>query len=63
MLAPAANHLIGGKKKTRWMLSESGRSRENVCLLPGQKECIQAGRFSKQKEERRGEERRGEERR
>ncbi len=56
MLAPAANHLVG--KKTRWMLSESGRSRENVCLLPGKHEGSQAGRNSKHavREERRGEE-------
>lgn len=64
MLAPAANQLIGGKKKrkekkNRWMLSESGRPRENVCLLPGKRERSQSGREKLGAHRARGEEKRG----
>lgn len=44
MSASAANHLIeGGEEKT---LSESDRSSENVCLLPGKRKSSLARRKS-----------------
>lgn len=54
MSASAANHLIEGGKKT---LSESGRSGENICLLPGKRKSSRPRRKSEQSGKR-GEQRR-----
>lgn len=60
MSAWAANHLIegggGDKKKT---LSESDRSGENVCLLPGRRKSSRARRKSERPAREEGEGKRG----
>lgn len=61
MSACAANHLIeGGGKKT---LSESDRSGENVCLLPGKRKSSRAQRKSERPAREEGKGKGGEKRR